>query len=511
MSILDHFGKPLPKPSDGRARNILQASADAGLNIPELSGHFRDANALGPNTALTKDVRQRIRNKARMERTQNSYLTGILLTMSNYIVGTGPKLQMQITGKDGSPDTELNADIEKEFSKWSKYVGLAEKLRTATAAKKLDGEAFISVVRNPKTRESTGYGLSLQAFEADQVQIESMYTNGGSNDGGDGITYSKYGDPIKYPVLRKHPGENSGYDGAGSIIQWIPAEYMSHLYRIDRPGQKRGVSEILTALPLFAMLRRCTLATISNMEKSANITAVLETQAETDEFGNPLSAITDDDWMASLPTSRNTLLTLPNGMSMKEFQSGAPTSNYEQFQSSVLREIARCMSIPLNVASGDSSNMNYSSGRLDYQAFDSACDVERSYLEAGCLDKIFAHWLVLYYAADLGADLAYTDAYNMSHTWMWNRGGDVDQAKATLAVDRELRYGGVTRGEVLAKRGIDVNDHDVKAAEELGYESVLEYRQAIARYLHGEEAAEVEVEEVKESRPNRKPENDIND
>ena len=363
---------------------------------------------------------------------------------------------------------------------------------------------------NPKARKHTGYGLSLQSFESEQVQVESIYHNGGTNDGGDGIKYDKYGNALKYPVLRQHPGETNAYDGTGSVVQWIPEDYMAHMYRVDRPGQKRGVSEILAALPLFAMLRRMTMATVTSMEKAANITGVLESDAECDEFGNPLSSITDEDWMSELPTGRNTLLTLPGGMKVKEFQGSNPNTEYSLFQKSIIREIARCLCIPYNVAAGDSSDMNYSSGRLDHQTFAAANNVERSYIESTCLDLILGQWLKLYYAREFGLDPDTVDTYNLNHTWMWVGLDDVDQAKATLAADRELRYGGTSRGALLAEKGIDIDVHDAKAAEELGYDSVQEYRKSIATYLHGEPKQE-EQEEVKEARPNNKPENDLDD
>jgi len=446
-----------------------------------------------------------------MEKSQNSYLTGILKTLANYIIGTGPRLQMQMVGPDGKPNKELNADIESEFRQWAKHAKLAAMLRTAVSAKVVDGEVFLSVVANSTMRDSTGYGLALQLFESEQVREESMYSPKARDDGGDGIRYDRFGNPTKYPVLRKHPGETSAYSEVTSSIQWIPEEYMCHMYNVERPGQKRGVSEILTALPLFAMLRRMTLATVCNVEKSANIQGVLETEAEVDDLGNSLSSISDEDWMAQLPTGRNTLLTLPNGMHLKEFMSAQPNTEYNDFQKSVIREIARCLCIPYAVAAGDSSDSNYSSGRLDHQSFHAANNVQRCHIECTCLDMILSQFLKVYYAREYGTDDV--DTYNVAHTWRWSAVDDVDPAKTALADDRMLRYGGTSRGAVMAKRGLDVDTEDEKAAYELGYDDVRSYRQAIARYLHGEEPADTDADgdnqedSVKESRPNSKPEN----
>ena len=43
----------------------------------------------------------------------------------------------------------------------------------------------------------------------------------------------------------------------------VPAAAVIHYFRTDRPGQRRGIPEITPALPLFAQLRRYTLAVIA--------------------------------------------------------------------------------------------------------------------------------------------------------------------------------------------------------------------------------------------------------
>jgi capsid protein len=78
----------------------------------------------------------------------------------------------------------------------------------------------------------------------------------------DGIVLDDYGNPIAYHVLKNHPG-NSVPDGAGAMnIATVPASHMIHVFRQDRPGQHRGIPEITPALPLFAQLRRFTLAVL---------------------------------------------------------------------------------------------------------------------------------------------------------------------------------------------------------------------------------------------------------
>ena len=62
----------------------------------------------------------------------------------------------------------------------------------------------------------------------------------------------------------------------------IAAEAVIHWFRADRPGQHRGLPEITPALPLFAQLRRYTLAVIGAAETAADFAAVLFTDAPAD-------------------------------------------------------------------------------------------------------------------------------------------------------------------------------------------------------------------------------------
>jgi hypothetical protein len=81
-------------------------------------------------------VRVVLRNRARYEVANNSYARGIVLTLANDVVGTGPRLQML------TADAEASRLLEREFAVWAKAVNLAEKLRTMRMARAQDGEAF---------------------------------------------------------------------------------------------------------------------------------------------------------------------------------------------------------------------------------------------------------------------------------------------------------------------------------------------------------------------------------
>jgi len=49
---------------------------------------------MSADAAATVEVRRTLRNRARYEVANNSYARGIVLTLANDTVGTGPRLQM---------------------------------------------------------------------------------------------------------------------------------------------------------------------------------------------------------------------------------------------------------------------------------------------------------------------------------------------------------------------------------------------------------------------------------
>ena len=73
---------------------VLRARYDAAQTSPENARHWAMADALSADAAGTADVRRRLRERARYEVANNSYAKGIVLTLANDCVGTGPRLQL---------------------------------------------------------------------------------------------------------------------------------------------------------------------------------------------------------------------------------------------------------------------------------------------------------------------------------------------------------------------------------------------------------------------------------
>ncbi len=161
---------------------------------------------------------------------------------------------------------------------------------------------------------------------------------------------------------------------------------MIHWYRNDRPGQSRGMPEIVPALPLFAQLRRYTLAVLAAAETAADFAAVLYTDAPANGEAQPLEPL---DIVA---LEKRMATTLPDGWKLGQIKAEQPNTSYSEFKREILGEIGRCMQVPVNILLGDSSKHNYASGRLDHQTFFKSIRVEQSDCELVVLKPIFDIW-----------------------------------------------------------------------------------------------------------------------
>jgi lambda family phage portal protein len=421
-----------------RVRRV-HARYDAAQTTSENTRHWSFADGLSADAANSISIRQTLRNRARYEVANNTYAKGIVLTIANDCIGTGPRLQMMLD------EREISQALEKDFNAWAEEINLAEKLRTMRMAKATDGEAFAVLTTNPKL--NSRIKLDLQLFEAEQITTPFERNKYGDSVV-DGIEFDQYGNPRIYYVLLYHPGGNIGLS---QQIKKVPAESMIHWFRIDRPGQHRGVPEITSALPLFAQLRRYTLATISAAETAANFAGILET-------GNP----NEDDLIApfdSFDIERNMLTTLPGKLS--QLKAEQPTTTYAEFKKEILNEIARCLNLPYNIAACNSSAYNYASGRLDHQTYYKSLSVEQHNLEMVGLNKILRAWMQEAILEGIAPMMP-----NYPHEWFWDGTEHVDPAKEASAQATRLQSLTTTLAAEYAKQGKDWEKEIEQAARE---------------------------------------------
>jgi capsid protein len=381
-------------------------------------------------------VRNRLVRNSRYEVANNCYAKGIVLTLANDIIGTGPRLHMR------TDDQQLNRLIEQKFELWSRSIGLAGKLRTMQMAKVTDGEAFAMLHTNRALR---GVQLDIRLLESDQVdspglmQIDPRYPEGVQF--AEGQRFDLDGNVTHYCVYRSHPGGLSpSYE-----FDEVEARYMIHWYRKDRPGQLRGIPEMTAALPLFAHLRRYTLAVVQAAELAAEWTLFLKTTAPA---GGEAEGIADGAF-SEIDIERGLMTSLPEGWEPFQLAATQPTTTYEMGKREFLNEIGRCLNLPYNIVACNSSGYNYASGRLDHQTYYKSRRVDRVECNNVVLDRIFGAWL-----EEAQTEYGFSDP-DYDHQWFWEGDEHVDPVKEAEAQAQRLASNTTTLASEYARQGKD--------------------------------------------------------
>lgn len=445
---------------------VVQAGYDAAQTNTNNTRHWAAADQLSPNAALIPAVRRVVRSRARYEAANNSYCTGLINTLSDYIIGTGPRLHVR------SGDDKLNERIQDEWRTWSQAIDLGGKLQLMKKAQAMSGEVF-GLMENNDTLETLSQ-LDIRLIEADQVS-DPLFTPVLDPFVHDGLRTDEQGHPIEYRVLRQHPGEtrrlffNNEFDD-------VPAKHMLHYFLTSRPGQQRGIPQITPALPLFAQLRRYTLAVLSAAESAALPAGVIQSDAPANE-----DEATDIDEMDTVSMPRNAFLTLPAGWKIGQFKAEHPTTTYPEFKHEILNEIARSMSIPFNIAAGNSSEYNYASGRLDWQAFFRSIAVERDRIECMILERIFLAWLREMVTIPQ-SKIPRKVLDGLRHEWFWDGVEHVDPAKHAKGQAQRLENHTTTLAHEYAQQGkdwqaeLEQRSVELKEMKRLGLDTATEQK-----------------------------------
>jgi len=411
-----------------------RASFDSSQEGTQLTKRFAYADNLGPNADNSTGVRKKVRARARYEAQNSTYARGITLTVANDTIGTGPRLQML------TRNNSLNRDIEITFWRWAREVRLAAKLRTMRLARLIDGEIIAELVTNPKLT-ATDVQLDLALYEAEQ--LTNPYGLENSNRRYDGIEYDENGNPTGYYLLDEYPGDLT-YTFLDPVPELHRADNIIHYFRVDRAGQKRGVSEIQSALELFNMLRTYSKAVCDAAETAANHAGLLYTQAPPDESPDDVAAFYETE------IARNMMQALPYGWDFRQLKAEQPTGTYAEFKREVINEIARCLNVPFNVAALNSSEYNYASGRLDHQTYFRTIRIDQSDIEAEILDRILTTWLL-----EWGATRGLTNIARTGHRWFWDGREHVDPLKEAKAQTERLKNNTTTLANEYSKDGVD--------------------------------------------------------
>jgi lambda family phage portal protein len=211
-----------------RAATIPQRSA----NVRAVSGDA-DAVAINARRQIMQSARDVVRNNGLAERAAT--------VLVNSIVGTG--IEPKLVSNDKALQDEWKAHLRLLNSTQIDAEGLstlAAIQRLAVRAMVVDGESLVVWMDDPSR---DGF-FKVRVLEADYLDDR---LNGRAADGlntiYDGIEYDERNRVVAYHIYDEHPGSAVWHaNWRGLTSSRVEASRVLHLYRVDRPGQRRGVS-----------------------------------------------------------------------------------------------------------------------------------------------------------------------------------------------------------------------------------------------------------------------------
>ena len=382
--------------------------------------------------------------------------------------------------------------VEREFAAFADEIGLWDKAVQAVRARRLDGESFVQQITNDRT----SLGLDVVVHESELVQMPPLGTVSDwtaiSKNYNDGIHYDTAGNVVKYDLQRYHPGdERYGIEAPISV----PADQMVHLFTIQRPGQRRGVSEILPGLPLCALLRRWTLATVTAAETAASFAAMLHIDG---------SAVEDDIELAedfeTLEITRGMASVLPVGYDVRQMKAEQPTSSYAEVKKEFIIEFAAAIGVPANVALNTSEGYNYSSARTDMLRWVKTRRVDRANVKRQLIDPVFNWWRkVAVLTPGYLDDALRSERVDWSHSWFFDEDPHADPETEANARKINLENGSTNIPVEATKAGRDwEEDQELRI--------IYEVREKELREQHGLTKTQAEPEKPETQAEPEKPE-----
>ncbi len=326
------------------AMDTLQRSyegATTGRRSQGWKKAMTDANAetFGSIASLRAVARQLVRD--------NPYASSAVNTITDHVVGWGisPAEEPQVW-KDWGETTECDADGRNDFYGIEKLV-----MRTAFES----GECLIRRRIRTRPDERFPLPLKLQILEPDflDTQKDTASGAGPGNQIIQGVEYNGIGQRVGYWLFKDHPGaRNSTFQAS----QFVPAESVIHVYRQDRPGQVRGVSEFASSMLRFKDFDDFEDATLMKQKIAACLAVLMS-----DVNGAPLGIGDPTSDIDSLEPG--IVKTLAPGQTVTVVDPPQAT-DYPEYSKTQLRAIATGLGVTYEDLTGNYDGLPFSAARM---------------------------------------------------------------------------------------------------------------------------------------------------
>jgi lambda family phage portal protein len=324
-----------------------------------------NAMAGSPDSDVIPDL-VTLRARSRDAERNQPVATGLINTTAAHAVGTGlscnPRINAKFLGMSEEEADAWQADAKARYDAWfgSKDCSLdrtlngyeLQDLALRTTLSSGDGLVLTPMV---KRAGASMPALALQLIEADRLSNPSGQQN--SDTLTEGVECdAETGEAVAYHVCNRHPGDLSG--GARSW-QRIAARGEKtgrrnalHLYKVLRPGLRRGVPILAPVLEPLKQLARFTQAELDAAVASAlfALFAEMDPQAFDETFTDEAKQQLVDrasKWSGEISSMQ--VVNLLPGEKITSPTPGRPNPQFDPFWQACVRQIGMATGIPFEV------------------------------------------------------------------------------------------------------------------------------------------------------------------
>ena len=430
-----------------RARTRVAIEATLSYESAKLGRRTDGWNASG--TSANAEISQGAsisRDRASDLVRNNPYAKNAVTQFSTKLVGAG------IMPRSATGDAKLDARVNDLYRKFDRQ-GNADGRSSLSACQQLWAAAMFErgdVFLRRRYRRISDKGeikFQVQTLEADFLDTsqQSGYKAGYAIDG---IVFDALGRRTGYWMWGQHPGERAVIrpNFASSLVD---ARDIAHGYQIERPGQVRGITAFAPVVRKLKDLDDLGEAKLYARKIEACFAVFVKQQSDGQSGPNlgAISTSSDGKRIESLEPGMIEYLRPDEDISFAEPK---PSPGYVEESKHWLHDLAAGLRMPYELLTGDLSQVNYSSYRGGLLAFkDYIESVRWNCFIPNLLEPLWAWFIEVAILQGLLPDREYPVQWDCPAFDLLDR---LEEAKADLA---ELRIGGMTWPQMVAKRGYD--------------------------------------------------------
>ena len=425
---------------------------------------LRNAGTIASPISSQVAAYQTLARRARYLESNNGFAKAGVEAWTSALVGSGIKPQ------SAHPDPETRKLFNAAFDRWTReadYDGLA------------DFYGLQSIIARRLVVDGEGFGVfhhndigALRIRLMDGEQVSGAYhteLRGGARIVA-GVEYDELQRRVAYHAWKQRPGLPIM---ASLELVRLPADSVCHVFRVETPGQVRGVSWFAPVLLRLADLDSSHDAQLTRQKIAALLTGfIMDPNGEAGGFQGE----TKGDGVLEGGLEPGTLKVLQPGQEITFSNPAAIGPEVIQFMKLTAHEVAACLGVPFEELTGDRTEGNYSSmrdGRIEFRR--RADSLQWNVLIRQFCDPVWRRWVtteVLSGRIDAPGFERDPEPY-LAANWLPPKTDWVDPLKDVQAEILAINAGLLSRRQAVAARGYDLEALNAEIAQDNADAEVL--------------------------------------